>query len=98
MIDCSEKDLEIVKKVILEVLPDVKVFAFGSRVNGKCGKFSDLDLALDSEMIIPLEKLAALREEFSESNLPFRVDLVDLNRVPENIRINVVNSEKIVIR
>ena len=52
----------------------VTVWAFGSRVQGTSRPHSDLDLVVFST---PEEgpRIAALREAFEESDLPFRVDL-----------------------
>ena len=69
------------KKIVLEILqrriPDRQVFAFGSRVKGTPKKFSDLDLAIMGDAPLPLDIESAMRNDFSASDLPFRVDLVD---------------------
>ena len=52
-----------------------KFYAYGSRVKGTARKFSDLDLCYQEE--ISLSVISQLREEFSESNLPFEVELVN---------------------
>lgn len=52
-------------------------YAYGSRVKGKTGKYSDLDLCYQQE--IPWNVLSHLHEDFEESDLPFKVDLVAWN-------------------
>jgi len=68
----------IVRAVLARHLPPgVAVRAFGSRVNRAPKPYSDLDLALNGGERLSLVLLADLAEAFSESDLPFKVDLVD---------------------
>jgi uncharacterized protein len=78
----SEK--EIVKNILNSIIPTIKVAAFGSRVSGKNLKqFSDLDLAIMAPQKLSMDIILKLQEEFSESDLPFMVDIVDYNTVGE---------------
>lgn len=76
-IDVSVRDLEQIRDILRKHLPDRKVAAFGSRVTGSAKPFSDLDLVVMGEQPIPTAALANLREELDESDLPFKVDLVE---------------------
>ena len=53
------------------------VAVFGSRATGRARRFSDLDLIIDAGRGLSLDEPAALREAFSDSYLPWRVDVVD---------------------
>ena len=55
-----------------------RVWAFGSRVRGRARRFSDLDLAFDAGRALTLRDTALLADAFEESDLPWRVDIVDL--------------------
>ena len=66
-----------VKSVLNAIVPGIPVYAFGSRVNGRAKRHSDLDLALLAEDPLHWLQLARLREAFEASNLPVRVDVVD---------------------
>lgn len=77
MIYLDEKYLKIVKDILREHIPDRKVVVCGSRVTGKIKPYSDLDLCIMGNEVLSLSKLGYLREAFSESNLPIRVDLVE---------------------
>lgn len=72
--------------MINEFLPNTKIYAFGSRVNNTAQKYSDLDLALDVGEPIGLLILSNLEESFSESDIPYKVDLVDFQRVTEEFQ------------
>ncbi len=77
-LDLSEGELEIVRAILRFHLPTkAKVFAFGSRANGRAKPWSDLDLVIDVGAALPLSTLAALADAFDESALPWKVDLVD---------------------
>ena len=69
----AEKHWNIIRQ-ILSKYPH-QFYAYGSRVKGTARQFSDLDLCYQEE--IPLSALSQIREEFTESNLPFEVELVN---------------------
>lgn len=46
-------------------------------MKGNAKTYSDLDLAIIGESPLSLETLANLTEAFSESDLPWKVDIVD---------------------
>jgi predicted nucleotidyltransferase len=77
MIDLQADQLQIVRSILTTHLPQVPVFAFGSRVSGKAKKFSDLDLMLRSDAKLDWTQIARVREAFEDSALPIMVDLVD---------------------
>lgn len=83
-----EHYLRYVVEEIERHVPEATVWAFGSRVKGSCRAESDLDLAVvcDEETA---KKLARLGLVFTESDVPFRVQLLDFNRLPENMQENI---------
>jgi predicted nucleotidyltransferase len=76
-IDISPQDLLLVKNILQNHVPEYEVHAFGSRVLGTAHDSSDLDLAVMTDKPLPTMRLIDLKEEFSESDLPFKVDVVD---------------------
>ena len=66
-------------------LPDVEVWAYGSRVNGRSHDASDLDLVLRATKLqkIPLPVLSSFRRALQESNIPFLVEFKDWGRIPD---------------
>lgn len=76
-IDIQHEQWQIVHTILQKNIPQYEVWAFGSRVKGKAKRYSDLDLAVISQIPLPLSVYAALSEDFSESDLPWRVDIVD---------------------
>lgn len=65
---------------------EYKAFIFGSRVIGNSRKWSDIDLGIIGHTPLPAIKSASLNEIFENSNLPYRVDLVDFTHVTDRFR------------
>lgn len=76
-IDIRAADLRTVRKILREHVPDLDVRAIGSRVSGFARETSDLDLVLMTPEPLEFLRMAELREAFTQSNLPYLVDLVD---------------------
>lgn len=85
-LDIKPGDLKTVQAILCRTIPDREVRAFGSRVSGKIKPFSDLDLAVMGNEPLPASLLADLKEAFSESDLPFKVDIADWAETQENFR------------
>ena len=85
-IDITPEERAIVLRILNEIVPDREVRAFGSRVTGKAKPFSDLDLAIMGDEPLSLETRARLEEAFSESDLPWKVDVLDWNLTDEKFR------------
>lgn len=81
-IDLRPDHAKIVHEIIARYLPaGVSVRVFGSRAKWTAKPHSDLDLALKGKEPLPRLVLGDLAEAFSESDLPFRVDVVDWHAV-----------------
>jgi uncharacterized protein len=77
-LDLHPDHLAMVRHILAQQVPQHTAWAFGSRVKGTARQFSDLDIGLDGAQALGVEKKANLKLAFSESNLPFLVDVVDL--------------------
>ena len=82
MIHLEERHLKIIK-TILKRYP-YTFFAFGSRVHGTQKPFSDLDICVQEDL--PDLTKSYLQMDFEESNLPFKVDLVEWNKISKNFQ------------
>lgn len=86
MLDLSQAQFETVRAILRKHVPEMRALAYGSRAQGKARATSDLDLALLAPRPIPFSTLGILQEEFAESDLPFRVDVVDLASVQPDFK------------
>lgn len=84
--DARPNDLKTVLDSLCEHVPTWRVIVFGSRATGRSKPFSDLDLAIQGEVEVPSAILTALVEDFDESNLPFKVDIVDWATTAQSFR------------
>ena len=78
-------------------MPDREVLVFGSRAAGTAKEFSDLDLAIMGEEPLSLREVSALEEALGESDLPFKVDIVEWARIDEGFR-RIVRGHGVVVQ
>jgi type I restriction enzyme S subunit len=88
---------EIVRAILQRHVPGREVWLFGSRATGTAKPFSDIDLAILGTQPLPLATLAALVDDFSESDLPFKVDIVDWATTSESFR-KVIEAERVILQ
>ncbi|MDE2686212.1 MAG: nucleotidyltransferase domain-containing protein [Gammaproteobacteria bacterium] len=86
LLDLRPDHWAVVRKILLKHVPGREVVAFGSRATGGAKKYSDLDLAILGDEPLPLDTIACISEGFGESDLPFKVDVVDWARADEAFR------------
>ena len=93
----EEKDIKIVKNILKKIVPDYEVWAFGSRISEKnLRKFSDLDLVIIDNKPLNIELFLKLKEEFSNSDLPFKVDVLEWSKIDENFKAIILKNYEIV--
>ena len=73
-----------------------KAWVFGSRTTGRARRYSDLDLAIDASWRLTLDEIARLTEAFSDSDLPYRVDLVDWHDIDDRWR-QIIVAERVAL-
>jgi type I restriction enzyme S subunit len=86
-IDLNENDRRLVLGILAAHLPpDGRAWVFGSRATGRARPFSDLDLAIDAGRPLSLDETAILKEAFSDSDLSYKVDIVDWHAIDAGFR------------
>lgn len=96
MLDLRPDHLQMVRDILRKNVPGLPVWVFGSRATGKAKKYSDLDLAIFSDKPLTFAVLGRLGEDFSESDLPFRVDVVDWASASEEFKAAIaIDHEKV---
>ena len=73
-----------------------KAWVFGSRATGRARRYSDLDLAIDAGRRLTLDETARLSEAFSDSDLPYRLDLVDWHDIDDRWR-QLIAAERVAL-
>jgi predicted nucleotidyltransferase len=96
-IDIHPRQWAIVRRILQKHVPGCEVWAFGSRAKWTAKPYSDLDLVIISDRGLPLDVRAALRDDFSESDLPWKVDVVDWASTSQAFR-EIIEQEKVVVQ
>jgi uncharacterized protein len=90
-IDLPTDHRRVVLNILRANLPEsAKAWVFGSRATGRARRYSDLDLAIDAGRRLTLDEIARLSEAFRDSDLPYRVDVVDWHNVDDPWRQMIV--------
>jgi len=69
-----------------------KVWIFGSRASNTYQKFSDIDLLYEASEELKLNFIYKIKTELEESNLPVKVDLVNVKTLAESYQADVLRS------
>lgn len=97
MIDLEPRHLALVAGILQNHARGYAVWVFGSRANGNAKPYSDLDLLLRGDAPVPPLVLGDLREALDDSNLPFRVDLVDWHRIDDAFRGIIQEKHEVLV-
>ena len=91
---------KVLVALLREHLPDVEVWAYGSRVNGRGHEGSDLDLVLRGPGLdeIPLERLMDFEGAVRESTIPILVEARDWARLPERFQREIEREYVVLAR
>jgi len=93
----EEKNLNIIKDILQNYVPEFEVRAFGSRVHGEnLKKFSDVDLAVMGDKAIDNMVFVKLENAFEESGLPYKVDVLDWSKVDESFREKILANFEVI--
>lgn len=96
-IDVSEADWQIIQGILHRNVPDCTVWAFGSRATGHAKPYSDLDLAIIGRQPPGIDLISRLAEAFAESDLPYKVDIVDWTTTSAVFR-KIIERDKVVVQ
>ena len=95
----SAKHKTILENLFHKYLPGVEVWAYGSRVNGQSHEASDLDLVLRGPNLqkINSSNILDLRDAFTESTIPFLVEVRDWAVLPKSFHKEIEKNYAILI-
>jgi len=67
-------------------LQKYRLFLFGSRAEGTHRKFSDYDIGVLGPKKVPARALALMSADLDDSDIPYRVDVIDFQSISESFR------------
>ncbi len=82
--DFKTEILRIINEYLKELHP--KIFLFGSRAAAKNSEVSDIDIGIDCNRKLTSIELSDIKEKFENSNIVFKIDIVDFNNVSEKFK------------
>ncbi len=97
LLDTRPDHFKWVQHILQQHVPDAEVWAFGSRAKWLARDDSDLDLCIRAAAALNFEQMGALREAFDESDLPYKVDLVDWATASEAFRA-IIERDRVVVQ
>ena len=86
LLQLKNDELNLVLQILQTYIPEYDVWVFGSRACGNARQYSDLDLVIMTNSPMQLDTKADLTDAFSESDLPFKVDVVDWATTSQGFR------------
>jgi predicted nucleotidyltransferase len=95
MIDLPDTHLAVVKTLLHQYIPQYEVWAFGSRVDGTAKRHSDLDVVIRGQKEINIQQISNLRLAFEESDLPFRVDVLDWHTLSDEFKAIIMKKHEV---
>ena len=97
LLDMRDDHLKIVQGILKKYVPAREVWAFGSRAKWLAKEYSDLDLCILGEAPLSFKTLGLMEEAFDESDLPYKVDVVDWATTSELFR-RIIEKDKVVVQ
>ena len=95
MVDYMNRYKEQLLDIITSIIPNCKIYLFGSRASGDASPGSDIDLALDAGSKIDFKEILQMQVKIDETAIPLSVDLVDIHNVSEDFR-REIEKERVV--
>lgn len=91
----EKRHLDFILQVLQKNIPqeDAKFYIFGSRAKGNYKEYSDIDIAVKlGKETLSADILGKILIEFSDSTLPYEVDIVDLNAIDDKFKNLIKDS------
>lgn len=85
-----------IKKIIFKFLnpKEYQAFIFGSRATGKARKYSDYDIGVWGKKPLPAMIKFLIKDALEESDLPFKVEIVDFSLVADKFKKVALSKTK----
>ena len=93
-LDLDEKQLDLLKAILNQKIPDKTVWAYGSRAKGTAEERSDLDLVVFNCTGV---QILDLKTAFEESSLLISVDVMSWEEIPQEFK-SAIHEQYIVLQ
>ncbi len=89
----DEKTQQKIVAVISALIPDAKIYLFGSRARGTNSPKADIDIALDAGKELNKRDVYEISCMFKESFIMYDIDVVDLYQVSDFMREQILKDK-----
>ena len=89
----DEKNKNKIISLISAIIPNAKIYLFGSRARGTNSEWSDIDLAIDLGAEAARLDIGELNDIMVASNLPYKVDIVDFYKVTPEMQQSILKDK-----
>lgn len=86
MNNITEEHKQKIISIISSLLPDCKVYLFGSRATGDYSHGSDVDIAIITKEKCEPSVVGEVREVLNATNIPHKIDVVDFHRTSKEMK------------
>ena len=95
-----EGSLELLNDIAKDVFKgeNVMVILFGSRARGDYFETSDVDVGVLAKGQVNKSKITLFRERIEDSNIPYKVDVVDLSQTSKEFADKVFKEKLLIWR
>ncbi|MCE1248171.1 MAG: nucleotidyltransferase domain-containing protein [Firmicutes bacterium] len=97
MINLTQEEKKQITEIITSIVPLHEVWVFGSRTGEDIRSYSDIDIVIRGSEVLPLLVSGELKNAFQESDLPFRVDVLDWNTITDEFREIISSNYEILL-
>jgi uncharacterized protein len=92
VIDLSPDVRDRVLDILHKHLSGLPIYLVGSRARGPAKRFADIDLLLMNDQPLAPEERANLRYDFEESDIPYKVDLLEWVGLSTSFRFRLLQE------
>ena len=86
---------EKIVDIISALIPNAKIYLFGSRARGTHSKWSDIDLALDTGKPLTNTNIDEVKSVLAATNIPYKVDVLDFQSVSTEMQTSIRRDGKL---
>ena len=92
MTGIDKKDQTKIIRVIEALIPEAKIYLFGSRARSTHQDRADIDIAIDAGKRLERVDVGEIRDMLNESNISLKIDVVDLHNIPEEMKTAILEE------
>ena len=92
MKNLDEKTKNKIIAIVSALIPDARIYLFGSRARGTNSEWADIDIALDAGKLLDGRDVYELSSMFKESLIKYNIDIVDFYQVSDVMRSEILQE------